>query len=390
MRLASSVRNAERVRDITEIAVKHGFGYWFERHQLRNLLPKRLRGMPKPMGTRGEHMRQMFEELGPTFVKFGQLLSTRPDALPADIIVELRKLQDDVPPFPFEVAEETIEQELGLTIERLFLEFDEVPIAAASIGQVHRAVLPNGDEVIVKVQRPEAEAKVRADIDLLYQLAHLIRDHSPGGPLHRSGRPRRPVCPRHPQRARLPRRGPQRRALPREFPTTITRVHIPKVYWQYSTSRVLTLEWVDGVQLADVDLAAMDMGERQALATTIAECWLKQIYVDGFFHGDPHPANIMVLEGGAIGLVDFGIAGRLSDRRPPEHHQSLPRYHERADREHPPAAHGPGRRFPPGKRGGVRHRGARPVHASISGPALTNSIRWRSCATSLGPSTGWS
>src|SRR5665811_2401877 len=152
MRLASSVRNADRVRDITEIAVKHGFGYWVERHQLRNLLPKGWRGGPKPVGTRGEHMRKMFEELGPTFVKFGQLLSTRPDALPGDIIVELRKLQDAVPPFSFEVVETTIEKELGLTIERLFLEFDEVPIAAASIGQVHRAVLPNGDQVIVKVQ----------------------------------------------------------------------------------------------------------------------------------------------------------------------------------------------------------------------------------------------
>lgn len=312
MRLASSVRNADRVRDITEIAVKHGFGYWIERHQLRNLLPKGWRGGPKPVGTRGEHMRKMFEELGPTFVKFGQLLSTRPDALPGDIIVELRKLQDDVPPFSFEVVEATIEKELGLTIERLFLEFDEAPIAAASIGQVHRAVLPNGDQVIVKVQRPEAEARIRSDTDLLYQLAQLLRDHSPKDlfidPVGLVDQFSRGI--RNELDYRVEARNAER--FRENFRDDHT-VHIPRVYWQYSTSRVLTLEWVDGVQLADIDAAAMDMGERQALATTIAQCWLKQIYIDGFFHGDPHPANILVLEGGAIGLVDFGIAGRLSD-----------------------------------------------------------------------------
>ncbi|MHB8158914.1 MAG: ABC1 kinase family protein [Thermoleophilia bacterium] len=312
MRLASSVRNADRVRDITEIAVKHGFGYWIERHQLRNLLPKGWRGGPKPVGTRGEHMRKMFEELGPTFVKFGQLLSTRPDALPGDIIAELRKLQDDVPPFSFEIVETTIEKELGLTIERLFLEFVEVPIAAASIGQVHRAVLPNGDQVIVKIQRPEAESRIRSDTDLLYQLAELLRDHSPKDffidPVGLVDQFSRGI------RNELDYRAEARNAerFRENFRDDHT-VHIPRVYWQYSTSRVLTLEWVDGVQLADIDAAAMDMGERQALATTIAQCWLKQIYIDGFFHGDPHPANIMVLAGGAIGLVDFGIAGRLSD-----------------------------------------------------------------------------
>jgi len=312
MRLASSVRNADRMRDITEIAVKHGFGYWFERHQLRNLLPKGWRGTPKPMGTRGEHMRKMFEDLGPTFVKFGQLLSTRPDAMPADIIVELRKLQDDVPPFPIEVAEKTIESELGLTVERLFLEFEETPVAAASIGQVHRAVLPNGDPVIVKVQRPEADHKIRADIDLLYQLAHIIRDHGPGDlfidPVGIVDQFARGI--RNELDYRVEARNAER--FQENFRDDHT-VHIPKVYWQYSTSRVLTLELVRGAQLADIDKTAMDMYERRKLATTIAECWLKQIYIDGFFHGDPHPANIFVLDDGAIGLVDFGIAGRLSE-----------------------------------------------------------------------------
>ena len=217
-----------------------------------------------------------------------------------------------MPPFSFEVVEATIEKELGLTIERLFLEFDEVPMAAASIGQVHRAVLPNGDQVIVKVQRPEAEARIRSDTDLLYQLAQLLRDHSPKDlfidPVGLVDQFSRGI--RNELDYRVEARNAER--FRENFRDDHT-VHIPRVYWQYSTSRVLTLELVDGVQLADIDVATMDMGERQALATTIAQCWLKQIYIDGFFHGDPHPANILVLEGGAIGLVDFGIAGRLSD-----------------------------------------------------------------------------
>ncbi|MHB9054196.1 MAG: ABC1 kinase family protein [Thermoleophilia bacterium] len=311
MRLASSIRNADRVRDITEAAVKHGFGYFLERHRLRNLLPAGWRGIPRPVGTRGEHMRRLLEELGPTFVKFGQLLSTRPDTIPEDIIAELRRLQDDVPPFPFEVAEKTVESELGLTIERLFLEFEETPVAAASIGQVYRAVLPNGDRVVVKVQRPEAEAKIRADIDLLYQLAHLLRDHSPFelffdpvGIVDQFSRGIRNELDYHVEARNAER-------FQENFYGDGT-VRIPKVYWQYSTSRVLTLERLDGTQLVDVDRAAMDLAERRALATTIAQCWLKQVYIDGFFHGDPHPANIMVFGDGTIGLVDFGIAGRLS------------------------------------------------------------------------------
>ena len=172
-----------------------------------------------------------------------------------------------MPPFSFEVVETTIEKELGLTIERLFLEFDEVPIAAASIGQVHRAVLPNGDQVIVKVQRPEAEARIRSDTDLLFQLAQLLRDHSPKDffidPVGLVDQFSRGI--RNELDYRVEARNAER--FRENFRDDHT-VHIPRVYWQYSTSRVLTLEWVDGVQLADIDAAAMDMGERQALATT--------------------------------------------------------------------------------------------------------------------------
>ena len=307
----SSVRNVDRMRHITEIAVKHGFGYFFERHNLRNLMPRIRREAERPTGNRGVHIRNMLEEMGPTFIKFGQLLSTRPDILPEDILVELRKLQDEVRAFPVWQAYETIESELKLTVERLFIEFEDTPIAAASIGQVHRAVLPNGDRVIVKVQRPDAEALVKADIDLLYQFAHLLSDHTrqeimvdPVGVVDQFARGIRSELD-----YRIEARNAERFAQLFDLDPSVA---IPKVYWGYSTTRVLTLEYLEGTQLVDLDPGAMTMAERKAVASIIAECWLKQIFLFGFFHGDPHPANILVMEDGTIGLVDFGIAGLLT------------------------------------------------------------------------------
>jgi len=166
--------------EIAQVAVRHGFGYWLETHKLTDLLP-----WPRPQATldaepsptqRGRHLREMLDELGPTFVKFGQLLSTRPDIVPPDIITELRALQDDVTPFAFAEVERVVREELELPIEKLFTSFEETPMAAASIGQVHRAVLPNGRRVAVKVQRPRAPQQVESDIQLLYQAAKLLRE----------------------------------------------------------------------------------------------------------------------------------------------------------------------------------------------------------------------
>src|SRR5918995_4320345 len=155
-------RKVRRLSEIAQVAVRHGFGYFFERHRLTDILPWSARVEPDGAAAgseRGRRLREMLDELGPTFVKFGQLLSTRPDVVPPDIVAELRGLQDDVRPFPFDQVRSLIEEELSLTLEQAFVEFDEVPLAAASIGQVHRAVLPNGREVAVKVQRPNAPGK---------------------------------------------------------------------------------------------------------------------------------------------------------------------------------------------------------------------------------------
>src|SRR5881227_3841423 len=171
-----ATRSLGRLSEIAQVMVRHGFGYFLEAHKLTDLLPGRPPRVEPDVSQRGRHLREVLDELGPTFVKFGQLLSTRPDVVPPDIIAELRGLQDDVRPFPFEQAERVIEEDLGNTLDRLFLDFDRVPVAAASIGQVHRAILPNGKKVAVKVQRPGAPRQIEADLSLLYQAARLVKE----------------------------------------------------------------------------------------------------------------------------------------------------------------------------------------------------------------------
>jgi ubiquinone biosynthesis protein len=307
------VRQLGRISEIAQVAAKHGFGYVFDTRRLPTLRSRREIEMEGEGSQRGRRLREMLDELGPTFVKFGQLLSLRPDVVPPDIVFELKALQDKVSPFPFEQARAVIEGELGLTLEQLYLEFEENPIAAASIGQVHRAVLPNGKLVAVKVQRPDAPRQVEADLELMYQVARFVRDRVKAidfiDPVSLVDEFARTI------RQELDYRQEARNAeqFARNF-AGHPHVRIPEVYWTYSGSRVLTLEFLEGTQLRDVDLTRMSMEERRLLAYRAAETWMAMIFRHGFFHGDPHPANVMVMdEVGTIGIVDFGMTGKLSD-----------------------------------------------------------------------------
>jgi ubiquinone biosynthesis protein len=309
-----ATRNVRRLSEIAQVAVKHGFGYFFERHRLTDLFPWIDRdGRDETPSDRGRRLREMLEELGPTFVKFGQLLSTRPDIVPPDVVVELQKLQDDVRPIPFAEVERVVREELGLTIEQAFLEFDERPTAAASIGQVHHALLPNGERVAVKVQRPNAPRQIESDISLLFQAARLAKERVRALDFIDAEQ----VVDEFARsiRGELDYRAEARNAevFRRNFAGN-PEVKIPRVFWSYTRRRVLALELLEGTQLADIDVTSLSAGERRDLAYRAAEIWMTMIFRHGFFHGDPHPANVFVLtDGGVIGLVDFGQVGKLTD-----------------------------------------------------------------------------
>jgi ubiquinone biosynthesis protein len=310
----TKTRNLGRMSEIAQVAVRHGFGYFFSRNKLTDLVPGQdVSSDGDVPSERGKHLRETLDELGPTFVKFGQLLSTRPDVVPPDIVIELRKLQDQVSPFPFEQVENVVLEELGQPIERLFTEFNERPIAAASIGQVHEAVLPTGRRVAVKVQRPSAPRQIEADLALLYQAAKIAKDRvraldfidaqSLVDEFARS------------LREELDYRQEARNAqtFHRNF-VGHPHVRIPRVYWSYSGARVLTLEFLEGTKIVDLEPNELSEDERRRLAYVMAEAWMTMVFRHGIFHGDPHPANILMLgHPERIGLVDFGQAGRLTD-----------------------------------------------------------------------------
>lgn len=302
-------QNLARLGEIAQVAARHGFGYAFGRKELPADALEEGAGGP----SRGRRVREMLDELGPTFVKFGQLLSTRPDIVPPDILEELRGLQDDAHPEPFERVRTVVEAELGLTLEQVFVEFDEQPIAAASIGQVHRARLPGGQQVVVKVQRPDAERQIAADIQLLYQAAKVARDRIERLQFI-------DLVETVDEFARTIRReldyGIEARnaeVFRRNFAGD-DRVSVPKVYWRYTTARVLTMEEVEGTSLRHLDLSAWPAADRLTLANRFTETWMQMIFVHGFFHADPHPANILVRDADRISLVDFGLSEQLTPR----------------------------------------------------------------------------
>jgi ubiquinone biosynthesis protein len=312
-REARPQRSLGRLTEIAQVAVRHGFGYFLKRHKLGDLVPWGERESVEATATdRGRRLREMLDELGPTFVKFGQLLSTRPDVVPPDIVAELRGLQDDVKPFPFDQARGVLEEDLGLTVEQAFLEFDELPIASASIGQVHRAVLPDGREVAVKVQRPNAPNQIEADLGLLYQAARLLRERvralefiDPQELIDEFARSIR-------QELDYGHEARNAETFHRNFARD-SGVVVPRVIRQYSTARVLTLEYLRGKKVSELDLETMRPDARRAIAYRMADTWMTMVFRHGFFHADPHPANIFVLDTGEIGLVDFGQAGKLTD-----------------------------------------------------------------------------
>jgi len=305
-----------RFRQIAEILLKNGLGFLVERLELGGFLPawRRRSAQADRQVARlsvPERVRHTLEELGPTFIKLGQLLSTRPDLLPPEYIAQLSLLLDSAPPVPDKDVRRLLEAELGQVVENIYAEFDWQPIASASIGQVHRAALRDGTRVVVKVQRPGVEEMVEADLDLLLRQAHFIEGRSEPLRRRRISELVAEFADALRQEMDYTREGRNADQL-RDNLQDDPRAWVPRVFWALTTRRVITMEEIVGVKLSEMQRLRSEGCDLPATAKRVVELYLRQVFQDGFFHGDPHPANILVC-GERIGFVDFGMVGFLSE-----------------------------------------------------------------------------
>ncbi len=317
--IGRTYRHLNRYRQILGVLFKYGFGDLLERLKIEQYIEVGLQMISRKRSgrverlTRPQRLRIAFEELGPTYIKLGQVLSTRPDLIPVDFLHELAKLQDKVPPVAFAQIRRVLEAEFRAPPEELFDHLEETPQASASIGQVHRAVLKDGEAVAVKIQRPRIRKIIEVDLEIMLHLATLAERHIEEFSLHR------PV------------------KIVEEFARTLEReldykieatnmeriaaqsldnphVYIPKVFREATTSRVLTTEFVEGIKISELDRLEAAGLDRKLITTRGADLILDQVFNHGFFHADPHPGNIFVLPDNVICLIDFGIVGMV-DRR---------------------------------------------------------------------------
>ena len=314
--MALRPRHLRRYRQIAEVLTKHGFGAIVQQLGLAHYLdlPDRiLRRHPPEKETisPAHHVVLALEELGPTFVKLGQIFSTRSDLLPPAYITELSRLQDDVAPAPWETVKSTLQKELGQPISEVFAEFDEIPIAAASLAQVHAATLLSGDEVVVKVQRPDIQPIIETDLDILKDMAQLAQDRLAMAKRYQVADLADEFSSA--LRTELDYRREGRNAD--RFQTNFAdepHIYVPKVYWEYTTHQIMVMERISGIKINDIKALDAAGYDRHQLALHSAHFIIQEVLEDGFFHADPHPGNLLVMPGEVIGVLDFGTVGYLS------------------------------------------------------------------------------
>lgn len=301
---------------IIEVLRKYGFGYivdqiglstygdiraWFGRKSRKEKIH-----VSKPARTR-----MVLEELGTTYIKLGQLLSMREDLIPEEYALELSKLQDEVPPFEYKEVKRIIEEEFRVPIEDLFDSFEEKPLAAASIGQVHRAKTKNGQAVVVKVQRPDINEVIESDLEIMYSIAGFAEEHIPELRLYRPLE----IVDELSRSIHAEMDYTQEGRNTDHFATNFGEnrgIFIPKVYWDHTSTRVLTLEYIEGVKSSCLDLLDEKGFDRSKIAHTVGNAFMQQVFEDGFFHADLHPGNMLIKDDGKIALIDFGLVGHLS------------------------------------------------------------------------------
>lgn len=314
--LTDRLRRLNRYREIASLFVKYGFGYILEEVGLFHVLSIKDRiatevknGNTKDMGYR---IRCMLEELGPAFIKLGQLLSIRSDILPEEVVKELERLQDQVPPVPVDEIREKIHDEFGRPVNEVFQFFNEDCVAAASIGQVHEAVLPTGESVMVKIQRPEIKRTVETDLEILRDIARMIEQRYDWAQYYNITDMVGELSESIRRELDYSEEVRNTEMVQMQFENCKS-IKVPIIYREYSTSQILTMEKIDGIKLNELNEFVSDKQEKRRIADLLVSSFITQILKEGFFHGDPHPGNILFIpENHQLVFIDFGQVGRLS------------------------------------------------------------------------------
>jgi len=316
MDLPQTFKDIGRLRQLVDILFKHELGYIIEKLDLKHHLTfskrTRLRALPKKEELFPKHLRLVMEDMGGAFIKLGQLLSLREDLIPEEFAHEFAKLQDEVKPFPFEKAKEIIEAELKHPLSNLFMKVFPKPIAAASVGQVHKAFLKDGTKVAIKVMRPNIQEKFKTDIDLFKHLIPFIEKAHPG---------LKTLCPEKiieefekytKKELSYLKEGKNIDIFYKNFKKN-KQVKIPKVYWDFTTDKVLTMEYINGKKISEIDKEEFGEKRIKKVVSNAVGFFLEQVFNYGYFHADPHPGNIIIMKDDVIGLIDYGIVGRLDE-----------------------------------------------------------------------------
>ena len=310
--ISRPIRHLQRYRQILTVFTRHGFGFMLAHLPTEPLWLRDLYPFPRPEATSLPfHFRRALEELGPAFVKLGQVLSTRPDLLPPSYIAELALLQDKVQPVAWEEIEAILKAELDRPLEEVFTEIHTVPLASASLAQVHLARLTTRERVALKVQRPNILKTLRTDLEIIHDLAGYVQNHTPLGQVYDLVEIAEDFADT--LRRELDYEAEGRNADRfRESFRAEDEVHIPLIYWDYTTKRLLVLEYIEGIKIDQIEALDAAGCDRYAVATNAARMIIQEVLQDGFFHADPHPGNFIVMENNVIGAMDFGMVGHLS------------------------------------------------------------------------------
>ena len=316
-KLKKEVGNLKRFDEILLVLLEEGFGYLISKIKLKGRLtpkqwskrPPKKEAMPPEI-----RLRKTLERLGPTFVKFGQVLSVRPDLVPKNYIRELEKLQDEVPPFSFDEVKELIESELKKPLNQLFSKFEKKPIASASISQVHKAVLKNGKVVAVKVQRPNVEEIMQEDIQIMLHISSLLENHIKKVKKYNPVNIVKEFANWTKDELDFVLEARNAKIFYLNFKDD-KNIVIPEVYDQYTTKKIITLEFIDGIELNNIKVLKKELKKRKVNSDFIIkqgfDAVLTQVFLHGFFHADPHPGNIIITKNNKVAFVDFGIVGRF-------------------------------------------------------------------------------